>query len=151
LRGSADAFLSTAIGPPLARFVHVLDGGGPLASAVAQLGSGTGSGSDALVVRALTLTVRIGGPSAVVLDAVASTLRERAALGREVRALSTQARASAAVMIVSPVVFAVLAGGADQRVLAFLPTAPGLLCVGAGLVLDVLGALWMARIVQAEP
>ena len=37
----------------------------------------------------------VGGPSTAVLDAVASTLHERAALAREVRALSTQARASA--------------------------------------------------------
>jgi tight adherence protein B len=148
LRDATDSFRCTTIGPHLVRFARVLDGGGPLEQAVDQLRAGDASTDDHLVVRALTLAVRTGGPAAVVLDAVASTLRERAALTREVRALSTQARASAVVMVVSPVAFAVLAGGADPRVLAFLVTGPGLLCLGVGVALDALGACWMARVVR---
>jgi hypothetical protein len=53
-------------------------------------------------------------------------------------------------MIGAPVVFLALAGGADGRVLAFFATVPGAACLAGGLVLDGLGALWMAHIVRAE-
>ena len=58
---------------------------------------------------ALALAAEAGGSVASVLDGVTDTLRDRVALDREVAALSSQARASAAVLVVAPVAFAVLA------------------------------------------
>ena len=148
---AASAFRATAISPQLESFTTALDGGASLSESVECLaGVGAPTGNE-VVVRALHLAVRTGGPAVVVLDAVASTLHERAALSREIRALATQARASAAVMIVAPVVFLALSGSADGRVMAFFTTLPGLVCLVAGLTLDGLGAMWMVRIVRAEP
>jgi tight adherence protein B len=79
---------------------------------------------------------------------VTDTLRDRVALDREVAALSSQARASAAVLVVAPIVFAVLAGVADPQVAQVLLAEPlGWACVAGGAVLDGLGALWMTRLV----
>jgi tight adherence protein B len=101
-----------------------------------------------LAAAALTLAAEAGGAVAVVLDGVNETLRDRVALEREVAALSSQARASAAVLVVAPIVFAVLAAVADPRVAEVLVGSPvGWACLATGLLLDALGALWMARLV----
>lgn len=101
----------------------------------------------ALVVAALTLGVATGGPQARALDAVAATLRDRAAVRREATALAAQARASAAVMGFTPLVFAGLAVATDPRVGHVLVATPaGLACLAGGMALDAVAALWMLRI-----
>lgn len=104
----------------------------------------------ALAVAALTLGVATGGPQARALDAVAATLRDRDAVRREATALAAQARASAAVMGFTPLVFAVVAGAADPRVAhVLLATPAGLACLASGIGLDAVAALWMLRITSA--
>ena len=107
------------------------------------------AGSRRLVGMALLLASRSGGAVAGVLDGVAATLRDRLALDREIAALSSQARASAGVLIVAPVVFAMLMATIDGRVAAMLLGSPaGWACLVVGLMLDLAGALWMARLVR---
>lgn len=104
-----------------------------------------------LVAAALCLASEMGGATAQAVDGVAATLRLRLASRAEARALATQARASAAVIAVAPVAFCVVASATEPRTLTFLfRTAPGVAFLGAGLVLDVLGALWMARLTRIE-
>jgi tight adherence protein B len=101
-----------------------------------------------LTATALDLASRTGGASARVLDGVAASLRERVALEREVAALSSQARASAIVLVVAPVVFAAAASMVDRRILDLLVGQPiGWACLGVGLGLDALGAVWMSRLI----
>ncbi len=93
---------------------------------------------------ALSFGAEVGGARARALDEAAAGLRDRAELAREIRALTSQARASAAVMVVAPVAFAGvgwLTGGVSARVFT---TPLGLVCLAAGLALDLLGAWWMA-------
>jgi tight adherence protein B len=151
LRDGAGAAPDASIAAYLAPFVAALDRGDSLELALDRLDSGPPASARSIVHRALRLAGSVGGPSAGVLDAAASTLHERAALAREVQALSTQARVSALVMIAAPVVFAVGAVQLDPRVGAFFASGPGALCVLAGLGLDLAGACWMARIVRAAP
>ena len=101
-----------------------------------------------LVTDALSLAATAGAGQAAALDAVADTLRERAALGREVRALASQARASAAVLVGAPIAFSAAASVADRRVAAFLFASPGgWACLLGGAALDGVGAWWMGRLV----
>ena len=98
---------------------------------------------------ALALGAELGGAQARCLDAAAASLRERASLEREVRALSSQARASAAVMVAAPMGFAVFSGTTDPRVAQVLVSTPlGWACLVGGLLLDGLGAGWMARLAR---
>lgn len=93
---------------------------------------------------ALIVAAQTGGATAVVIDGVADTLRDRVALEREVAALSSQARASALLLVVAPVVVAVLAASADARIAAFLLGSPaGWACIFFGLLLDAAGAAWI--------
>ena len=100
-----------------------------------------------LVVGALRVALASGGTPARAVDGVAATLRERAEVDREVRALATQARVSAVVITVAPLAFAALGVLGDERTATFLLRTPsGLACLVAGIALDGFGAWWMARI-----
>jgi tight adherence protein B len=109
------------------------------------------SSSVAVVVGALALGLGAGGPQADTVDAIGDTLRDRLAVAGEIRALASQARASAAVIVVAPVVFAVVAAVADPAVLQFLLGTPaGLGCLVGGAALDAAGAAWMRSITRGD-
>jgi tight adherence protein B len=104
--------------------------------------------SKILVGTALRLATDAGGAVATVLDGVAESLRDRLHLDREVAALASQARASAVVLLVAPIGFAILMAGADPRVAGFQFGSPiGWLCCALGLMLDGVGAFWMSRMI----
>jgi tight adherence protein B len=130
------------------RMADELAAGSALVAAVALWRDACPTPARSLVAAALALASEAGGSVASVLDGVSDTLRDRVALDREVAALSSQARASAAVLVVAPIAFAALAATADRRVAEVLLGRPvGWACMAAGAVLDGLGALWMARLV----
>ena len=93
---------------------------------------------------ALALGAELGGARARALDDAAANLRDRAALAGEIRALTAQARASAAVMVVAPLAFAALGWVADGGTASVFATPVGGACLVAGLALDAVGAWWMA-------
>ena len=144
---------SAAIGPPLARGLYdvaaVAARGRPLAATIDRWASTTRGEGVPLAAAALGLAAELGGTAARSLDGVADTLRDRGAVRNEVRALSTQARASAAVIALAPVAFSVVVALADPSSVAFLVTTPvGFTCLVSGIALDILGGLWMRRIVR---
>jgi tight adherence protein B len=103
-----------------------------------------------LAAAAIALSSEVGGAGARAIDGVALTIRQRREAVAEVRALATQARLSAVILTVAPLVFAGFAGAADPRSLRFLLADPaGHVCLFAGLVLDVVGAAWMGRVTRA--
>lgn len=102
-----------------------------------------------LLADALALAGASGASQARALEQVGATLRERAALGREVRALGAQARLSAVVLVVVPLGFATVVALVDDRIGRFLLATPlGWACIGGGLALDAVGAAWMHRLVD---
>lgn len=87
-----------------------------------------------LATSALGLGAETGGAQARALDGVAATLRSRRAVGREVRALSSQARMSGVVITLAPLGFSALAAATDERTASFLLATPlGLFCLATGL------------------
>ena len=131
-----------------ARVAAELDQGHSLHKAVSGWGAEDELPNRKLTATALELASSSGGATARVLDGVAASLRDRVALEREVAALSSQSRASAVVLVVAPVVFAVAMAMIDHRILDVLVGRPiGWACIGLGLGLDVLGALWMSRLI----
>lgn len=100
--------------------------------------------SERLTASALALAAESGGSPARAIDGVAATLRARLAVAEEIRALSSQARSSAAVIAAAPLAFGLLAAVTDDRVAAFFRSAVGLTMLAGGLALDAVGAWWMA-------
>jgi tight adherence protein B len=98
---------------------------------------------------ALALAAETGGAGARTIDGVASTLRDRVAVDRELAALSSQARASAVVIGVAPIGFVGLIATSDPGIWDFLLRTPaGLACLAAGCLLDGLGAAWMLAVAR---
>lgn len=134
----------------LERVAGAVEQGMPLAAALDAWAASGGAppGAD-LVAAAVAVTAGAGGDPGRALAAVADTLRERRSLGREVRALSSQARLSAAVLAVAPVGFALVAAVTDATTGRILFGSPlGLACLAAGVALDVAGWWWMDRITR---
>jgi tight adherence protein B len=103
-----------------------------------------------LAAAALLVGADTGAAPARAVDGVAATLRDRVALEREAAGHATQATASAAVLVLAPVGFGAFAVVTDPRVGGFLFSGPaGWACLSVGIALDVIGALWMARMVKA--
>jgi len=123
--------------------------GRPLATAFSDWSRHHFSPDVRLAGAALTLAASAGGAPARAIDGAAATLRERRAVAGEVRAQSAPARLSAIVIGVLPVAFLVWALATDRRTAAFLVADPtGWACLGAGILLEALGALWMRRILR---
>ena len=107
--------------------------------------------ADALLLAdALALAGVTGASQAAALARVAATVRERILLRGEVQAQAAQARASAAMLVVAPVVFAVAMAIADDGVRQVLVSTPvGWACLLIGASLDLFGGWWMRKIIGA--
>jgi tight adherence protein B len=132
----------------LADVVATLAAGMPLAAALDRWRSWRPTPGIRLVTAALAMCALTGGRSKP-LDGVASTLRDRLAVDRELRAVTAQLRVSAIVLVAMPWVFVSFAVAQDVEMLAFLTgTVPGMACLGGAIVLDLAAAGLMARIVR---
>lgn len=145
LEGAADRPAGVAVG--WVGLHRDLAAGGALGPSLRRWsGQGTVAGAE-LAAAVLALAAESGGAAAEAIDGVATTLRDRAAVRAEARALGAQAHASVVVLVGAPVVFGVLAAGADPRVAGFFGSPPGVGCIALAVLLDAAGAWWMSRIV----
>jgi tight adherence protein B len=136
-----------ALGEELAGVVSAADRGYPLVDGLERWARSSPRTGVRLAVAALCLGAETGGAQARAVDGVAATLRDRLAVASEVRALSSQARASMLVIAASPLAFCAFASATDPRTSTFLFRTPlGVACLTAGLSLDAAGALWMRRL-----
>jgi tight adherence protein B len=100
-----------------------------------------------LFAAALSVHWEVGGSLTGPLAVVARTIRDRIELGRRVRSLTVQARASTiAVMLTSYFIAAVMWRTDPARMGAFLGTSLGEWLLAAALVLQGVGIAWSARL-----
>lgn len=98
---------------------------------------------------AISLQLRAGGDLPALLRSLARRLDERRGVNAEIRALTAQARLSARVVPLLPVVGLALAALLDAgAVRLLLTTAPGLAIVAVGAVLDLVGLLAIRTIAR---
>lgn len=140
----------TPLDRSVAPLVDALRHGADLRAELARWAAAPQASDDVrLVAVALDLSAEAGGATARAVDRVAATVRERHELHAEARGLATQARASAAVLAVAPLLFTVLVATIEPGAAAVLVTTPlGSACLVLGLGLEAAGALWMQRIVE---
>jgi tight adherence protein B len=138
------------LGDELAAIVASAEGGNGLAVALDRWAEMADTSPARLAAVALALGAETGGAVARAVDGVAATLRDRRNVAAEAGALATQARASAALIALSPLGFAGLVVAVDPAAAAMLLGSPlGVLCLLAGLGLEAAGAAWMSRIVRS--
>jgi Flp pilus assembly protein TadB len=134
-----------------------LERGGTVVEAVHDATAGTGKPHDGLgahldlAMAAIASSARVGGPGAVALEHTAAALRLRAADRQERLAHAAQARLSAHVLTVVPLAMLGLLCLTDADVRDVLRSTIGAASVGAGLVGNSVGWVWMRRIIGATP
>ena len=139
-----------AVGPDF-RSVHVRTQLGlPLEDALA----GWPTDHDVPGVRAaagaLSVAAAMGGRAAEAIDGLAASLRHRLDAIAEAHALSAQARLSAVVVGAAPLGYLAFSAMVDPRaVTALIDTGVGRVCLGVGLGLEGLAALWIRRILRS--
>ncbi|MFC5728385.1 MULTISPECIES: type II secretion system F family protein [Nocardioides] len=102
-------------------------------------------------VMAIRIQRQVGGNLAELLTTVASTMRERAYLRRQVRSLSAEGRLSAMILCGLPPVFALYLFLTNRSFLAPLVTdARGLVLSIGGSVWMLIGVFWMSRMVKVD-
>jgi tight adherence protein B len=101
------------------------------------------------VVQAIDIQREVGGDLAEILDNVASTVRDRTRVRRQVSALSAEGRMSAWVLMVLPFGLGGVMAITNRGYLSPLfETGTGLRLLGVAGVLLVAGGLWLRRIVK---
>ena len=101
------------------------------------------------VVEAIDIHRQVGGDLAELLDHVATTIRSRNSIRRQVQALSAEGRLSAWILLVLPLGLTAVISILNPSYLSELTdTTAGNVMIAAGLVLLGVGALWMRRIVR---
>jgi Flp pilus assembly protein TadB len=102
-------------------------------------------------VMAIRIQREVGGNLAEVLRTTVGTMRERAFLRRQVRALSAEGRLSAYILVILPVVVGAWFFISDPSYMRPLyTTLIGLLMFIGGGLLIVIGALWMRKLIKIE-
>lgn len=103
----------------------------------------------AWVTDAIDIQREVGGNLAEVLDAVAATIRDRNQIRRQVRALSAEGRISAVVLVSLPIAAATLISLVNPGYLEpLLDSTGGKVAITVGVVLMVIGIVWIRRIVK---
>lgn len=102
-----------------------------------------------LLAAVMSTSNEFGGPLASVLDDVADQLRHDLRTRDDVRTHSAQAVASAAMLILLPLVSTAITAIADPGVLRVLFATPiGAVCLAVGVALEAIAAWWMVVIVR---
>lgn len=125
--------------------------GVPLEDAMEGIAERMQSKDFAWVVMALRIQREVGGNLSELLTTVAATLRERERLRRQIKVLSAEGRLSAWILGLLPLVFAFYLAVVRPSYLKPLVTETlGWFLIGLGLILLVVGALWMRKAVRVE-
>ena len=102
-------------------------------------------------VMAIRIQRQVGGNLAEVLLTTMGTMRERAFLRRQVRALSAEGRLSAIILIALPILVGAWFFYSDPKYMRILyTTVPGLIMFVGSAALVVLGGFWMRRLIDIE-
>lgn len=121
--------------------------GRPLADAAASVD--TGDPAADLLVRALGVAERTGAGSALAVDQALEAARDEAATARLLRARTAQARGTAVILTLLPLVTWLLLIGLDRGTLAFYATPAGVLTGSAAVTLAAAGQWWARRLIRA--
>ena len=123
--------------------------GETLESALASMADQLGLADASLLVKLLAIHRRSGGDLPAMLDEVGLLMGLRRSARRDMRALTAQGRASGAVLAVLPIAFVTLLSWTGGDGLGdFYRTPAGSVLLVVGLACDVLGFLWIQRIVR---
>ena len=122
-----------------------------LADALEGVASRMSSDDLTLAVQAVRIQRESGGSLSNILDITATTVRQRAQLQREVRALSAEGRISAIILMLLPLlVFGFFLITRREYVEVFWTEPIGWVMLGALVVILGIGGIWMQRMTRID-
>jgi tight adherence protein B len=131
-----------------ARIVTETRVGRDLDDALADVAARTASPDFEWLAQAIAIHREVGGNLAEVLDAISTTIRERNAIRRQVKALSAEGKLSAVILMALPVcVLAFLALTNPAYLSRFTDSVIGYGMLAVCTVLMVIGGLWLKKTV----
>ncbi len=132
--------------PRFALVAAQLRAGRPVVPAVESWLRSASGDAEQLLAAGLLLGIQHGGDLATAIDGVGEGLRDDLDLDARRRVLLTQSRMSAAVLVGLPVAFALVASGLHGGSIYEGTMGVGLLV--AGVLLDLVGVLWMRSLMR---
>lgn len=101
------------------------------------------------IVQAIRIQRDVGGDLAELLDTISSTIRDRHQIRRQVQAQSAEGRLSAAVLLLLPFGLGLVIVTTSPGYLnPLVETTVGRILIGIGLLLMVIGTIWIRRIIR---
>lgn len=129
-----------------------VDAGIGLRESLAATKAAATNGPLSIALAALSIANEAGGAQAMVLDALASSLRSRAVAGRELRALATPVRLSATLIgLAPPAVFGAVVAIDPATASQAYASSAGRAAAAVGVALDAVGLWWIRRLTRFAP
>jgi tight adherence protein B len=101
------------------------------------------------VVAGIDINREVGGDLAQILENVAETIRERHRLEGQIRTLTAEGRISAYILVALPFVLAGILSLINPGYLSALKSGAGLVLIIMGVILMIVGWIWMRRLVKS--
>jgi tight adherence protein B len=103
------------------------------------------------VVMSVNIQREVGGNLAEVMEIIANTIRERDTVIRQVKALTSEGRLSAYILIALPILLAIVLSFINREYISLLFTSVlGWIMMGIAIILMIIGIFWIIKIVRVE-
>lgn len=148
--------------PPLSdefkRLHQELEMGMPMEQALNEFADRIGTLEAELLATSVLVQRETGGGLADIMDIIADTIRERLRVKGEIRTITTQGRFTAFGLALLPVIFGLIANGlptflvpgAEPWLRPLFVTTPGRWMLVIGITMQIIGFIWVRRIVTIE-
>jgi tight adherence protein B len=139
------------LGKEVGRSLRDISLGSGTEEALASLVTRTGDADLKLAITAVLVQRRVGGNLSEVLTNISSTLRERIRIRGEINTLTAQARGSGIIIGLMPIGLAIIISLVNPGYLAPLyETSQGRLVMGGAILMEVVGFLFIRKIVDVD-
>lgn len=103
------------------------------------------------IAQAIQINREVGGDLAEVLDQVNGTIRERAEIKGQIKALSAEGKFSAYILMALPIGIVLMLSVVNPGYVGLLFTEPlGWVLIGVSIILMVIGGLWLRKIIDLK-
>lgn len=123
----------------------------PLEEALDSMAARIGSEHLNWAIMAIKIHNEVGGNLATLLDTLASSVRERDRISRQIKVLTSEGRLSAIILFVLPILLAAFFYFANRQYISLLTaTRAGQIMIAVALALMGVGAVWLKKIISIE-
>lgn len=151
---AVDSVANEMTGPVSEEFIKLqkeINLGGSTEGALENMVERIGSDDVELMVTAVLIQRQIGGNLAEILDNISNTIRQRVKMKGEIKTLTAQGRISGLVISLLPVALACIMAVMSPDQILLLVTEPiGIVMIVIGVVMELIGFMFIRKIVNIE-